>query len=371
MGGQMKTRVAELVGAELAIFAFSHCRDVVAAVSKAGGVGVLGTTRQDLEQLEYDLRWLDQELRDLPYGVDVLFPVKDEGDDERELRARIPARHRQFVEELAARYGVPPPKVPGAHSPFGDNLVYTHRRAREKLEVLFGHAPRLFASALGPAPADVVKRIQERSGLVVGMVGKPGQGKRHVDAGADVIVAQGTEAAGHTGDISTFVLVPMAVDEVAPVPVLAAGGVGDGRQIAAALALGAEGVWTGSIWLTTIESDIDEVVRTKLLKARATDTVISRSFSGKPSRQLWTEWISAWESEDAPPPLSSPLQGLLVRDVMVGIFEGRVERLMGTPIGQVVGFMKETKTVREVVYDLVNEYVSAMERLGALSGERE
>ncbi len=292
-----------------------------------------------------------------------MFPVSGELEDEAALRSRIPELYRLFVAELMERFGVSPPKEGGAFSPYGDNLVYSIKDAREKFNLIFEHDVRLYASALGPAPADLVEQIHDKGSLVAGMVGKPGQAARHVNVGSDIIVAQGTEAGGHTGEISTFVLVPQVVEEVPGVPVLAAGGVGHGRQIAASLALGAEGVWTGSIWLTTRESDVDEIVIEKLLQARSTDTIRSRALTGKPSRQLRTDWVEAWESEDAPEPLAAPLQGLLVRDAIVGIAEHRVEPLMGTPAGQVIGMTNQRKAVRNVVFSLVAEYVDELERL--------
>ncbi|MEO5837561.1 MAG: nitronate monooxygenase family protein [Acidimicrobiales bacterium] len=362
----MKTSLAHRLGIEFPIFAFSHCRDVVAAVSKAGGVGVLGTTRQSVEELEYDLRWLDENLVGQPYGVDVLFPSSSEGDDLVELAHRLPAEHLRFVEDLRTRFGIPAPKDPLAYSHSGDNLIPTHLRAREKVDVVFNHGPMLMASALGPAPPDIVERVHARGGLIAGLIGAPGQATRHVNAGADVIVAQGSEAGGHTGEISTLVLVPQVVDEVAPVPVLAAGGIGDGRQIAAAIALGAQGVWTGSIWLAAVESDVEDEVKAKLIQATSRDTVRSRCLTGKPIRQLRTPWVDAWGEEGAPSPLPSPLQGMLVRDTMTGIFDHRVEAVMGTAIGQIVGTITEVRRVRRIMDDLIEAYIEGSTRVADL-----
>jgi NAD(P)H-dependent flavin oxidoreductase YrpB (nitropropane dioxygenase family) len=362
----VRTELASRLGVEYPIFAFSHCRDVVAAVTGAGGVGMLGTTRQSPDELDLDLRWLDANLAGRPYGVDVLFPASSIGEDLDELRATIPVEHLHFVQDLRERFGIPEPKDPEKYSHSGDNLIPTHARAREKLEVILGHAPRLMASALGPAPADIVATMHDRDCLIVGLVGAPGQASRHVAVGADIIVAQGNEAGGHTGDISTLVLVPQVVDEVAPVPVLAAGGIGDGRQIAAAIALGAQGVWTGTIWLATVESDLEDEVKAKLLAATSRDTVRSRCLTGKPIRQLRTPWVDAWDAGDAPVPLPSPLQGLLVRDTLTGIFDYRVADVMGTAAGQTIGTLTEIRRARRVMDDLIDGYIDGSKRVAAL-----
>jgi NAD(P)H-dependent flavin oxidoreductase YrpB (nitropropane dioxygenase family) len=363
----METALAKRLAIDFPIFAFSHCRDVVAAVTNRGGVGVLGTTRQSVEELEYDLRWLDEKVGGRPYGVDLLFPASSAGEDELVLADQLPEGHKAFVEELMVRFGIPAPKDPDRHSHNGDNLIPTHTRARSKLEVIRKHDVRLVASALGPPPPDLVAEFHERGALVVGLVGAPGQATRHVAAGADIIVATGTEAGGHSGEISTMVLVPQVVDEVRPVPVLAAGGIGDGRQIAAALALGAQGVWTGSIWLTTVESDVDVEVKEKLLAATSRDTVRSRCLTGKPVRQLRTPWVDAWAAPDAPEPLPAPLQGMLVRDCMTGIFDHHVEEVMGTAVGQVVGMVHHIRSVRTVMDDLIEGFLVGADNVKALT----
>ena len=268
--------------------------------------------------------------------------------------------------DLADRFGIPPPKEPEHYSHQGDNLIPTHARAREKLEVVLGHRPVLVASALGPVPGDIVAALRERDCVIAGLVGAPGHASRHVAAGADLIVAQGTEAGGHTGDISTLVLVPQVVDEVAPVPVLAAGGIGDGRQVAAALALGAQGVWTGSVWLATLESDVEEPVKAKLVAASSRDTVRSRCLTGKPIRQLRTPWVDAWDEPGAPDPLPAPLQGILVRDSMTGMFDWSVTTVMGTAVGQVVGTVTEVRRARRVMEELVEGFIEAATRLAGL-----
>ncbi|MBO0732202.1 MAG: nitronate monooxygenase, partial [Acidimicrobiaceae bacterium] len=189
--------------------------------------------------------------------------------------------------------------------------------------------------------------------------------------GVDIIVAQGHEAGGHTGEVSTMVLVPEVVDAVAPTPVLAAGGIGSGRQMAAAMALGAEGVWTGSIWLTTAESDTAPQVIDKLLTASSRDTVRSRCMTGKPARQLRTAWTDAWESEESPGTLPMPLQYMLTADAQRRIARSGQRDLVGMPVGQIVGSMQHVRPVRDVVYDLIEGFIDATQRLDALVADRE
>ncbi|MPZ25961.1 MAG: nitronate monooxygenase [Micromonosporaceae bacterium] len=355
----MKNRLCDRLGIDFPIFAFTHCRDVAAAVTQAGGLGVLGTTRQSPDLLEIDLAWLDEHCGGRPYGVDLLFPANTAGEDEERLRATIPAEHQQFVAELSQQFRIGEPKDRARYSTSGDNLITTHRRGMEKWEVARSHQPALVASALGPVPREVEQDSHGWGAVVVGMVGALGQAPAHVAAGADVIVAQGTEAGGHGGRISTLVLVPQVVDEVPDTPVLAAGGIADGRQIAAAIALGAQGVWTGSLWLTTVESDLEEPVKRKLLEAGSKDAIQSRCLTGKPIRMLRTPWVDAWESGGAPPPLPAPLQGLLVRDTMTAIFDHEVEEVMGTAVGQAVGMMGKVTNVRTQMYELVDGFAGA------------
>jgi NAD(P)H-dependent flavin oxidoreductase YrpB (nitropropane dioxygenase family) len=367
----MRNRLCERLGIDFPIFAFTHCRDVAAAVSQAGGLGVLGTTRQSPELLELDLKWMDENSGGRPYGVDLLFPAKTAGEDETVLAATIPAEHRNFLDSLNERFHIGEPKDRAKYSTSGDNLITTHRRAMQKWEVCREHRPALVASALGPVPPNVERESHAYGALVAGMIGAPGQARAHVLAGADLIVAQGGEAGGHSGRISTLVLVPQVVDEVPGTPVLAAGGIADGRQIAASLAMGAQGVWTGSLWLTTVESDLEEQVKRKLINAASKDAIQSRCLTGKPIRMLRTPWVDAWESSGAPAALPAPLQGMLVRDQMTAIFDHEVEEVMGTAVGQAVGMMDRVKTVRDQMYELVDEFAEAAAAFQeTISGQR-
>jgi len=373
----LHTRLAEEFGIEFPIFAFSHCRDVVAEVSRAGGFGVLGALTFTPEQLEVELDWIDEHIGGKPYGVDVVMPASyagageldgDAGRDAMEtaLEDLIPKTHRQYVEDVLARYGVP--ETEGG-STVGRLLSWTHEGARPLVEVALSHPIKLIANALGPPPPDVVHLAHDHGVKVAALVGNVAQAERQVQNGVDIVIASGYEAGGHTGEITTMVLVPDVVDAVAPVPVLAAGGIGDGRQVAAALALGAEGVWTGSIWLTTAESDVTPIVMEKLLEAGPTDTIRSRALTGKPARQLRTAWTEAWDGPDSPGTLPMPLQFMLVADAHYRIARSGRKELMGMPVGQIVGRMNSVKPVRQVVFELAEGFASAVGRLVAAADD--
>lgn len=357
----------ELFGVEYPIVAFSHCRDVVAAVSRAGGLGVFGAATFTPAQLEVELRWIDDHVDGLPYGINVLAPAPFAADDDAdpaEYAGRIPEAHRRFVAGVTDRLGVPPPRTDRVPMPFGDGgLIISRRGLQERVDVALQHPARLLVSALGPFAPETVRLAKDAGMVIGGMCGAVRHAVAHVAGGAEVVIAQGVEAAGHTGEISTMVLVPQVVDAVAPVPVLAAGGIGDGRQVAAALALGAQGVWTGTIWLTTQESDVEDAVKRKLLAADSGDTIRSRCLTGKPVRNLRSPLLTAWEAPDAPVPLPAPLQGLLVKDAIAGVFENRVEDLMFSAAGQVVGQIVSTTSSRTVVHDLMTELATALDRL--------
>jgi NAD(P)H-dependent flavin oxidoreductase YrpB (nitropropane dioxygenase family) len=369
----MKTRASEMFGIDLPIFAFSHCRDVVAAVSKAGGLGVLGALAFSPEQLEIELNWIDEHVDGKPYGVDVVMPAKYEGagelDPERmgeQLKEMIPQQHRDWVNQLLAEHDVPELSEEDRSEGL---LGWVHEKGREQVQIALEHPIKLLANALGSPPKDVVDLAHEHGVKVAALCGSVQQAERHVNQGVDVVVAQGGEAGGHTGDVASLVLWPDVVDAVAPAPVLAAGGIGTGRQIAAALALGCEGVWTGSIWLTTAESDTGTMAMEKLLAAGARDTVRSRSWTGKPARMLRTEWTEAWEREDSPGTLPMPLQFMLINDAMRRINKFNVKELTTMPVGQIVGRMNTVRPVRDVMFDLVDEFVESSQKLEKLVEE--
>ena len=372
----MRTELCDRLGIEFPIFAFTHCRDVVAAVSQAGGFGVLGAVGFSPEQLEVECRWIDEHVGDKPYGVDLVIPQKYEGMGEidpakleEHLREMIPLRHREFAAKLLADHGVPelPPENRAR-----ELLGWTAATAAPQVEVALKHPKvRLIANALGTPPQEVIDRVHKSGRLVAALCGRVHQAVRHAKSGIDIIIAQGTEGGGHTGEIGSLVLWPQVIEAVAPVPVLAAGGIGSGRQIAAALAMGAQGVWTGSLWLTVEEAEAEPAQLDSYLRATSEDTVRSRSWTGKPCRMLRNEWTEAWEQADSPKPLGMPLQGMVTMDAIARTSRyaasGQAQRVAFNPVGQVVGMMKEIRSCREVIYDLVEDYFAATERLSALA----
>lgn len=374
----MQTSFSRRLGIEFPIFAFSHCRDVVAAVSNAGGFGVLGAVGFTPEQLEVECRWIDDHVGDRPYGVDLVIPERYEGMGEldaekleEKLASLIPNEHREFAAKLLADHGVPElPPEEGHHELLGMSLA----TASPQLEVALQHDKvRMIANALGTPPREIIEQVQSTGRVIGALCGKVHQAKAHRDAGLDFIVAQGTEGGGHTGEIGSMVLWPQIVKAVAPVPVLAAGGIATGEQIAAALAMGAAGAWTGSIWLTVQEAECAPAQLASYLDATSQDTVRSRSFTGKTCRMLRNDWTEAWDDPDTPDPLGMPLQNMVTMDAVV-----RTSRYAGSPqsqavafnpVGQTVGMMDGVQSVRERVTELVEGYVDAVDRLSQLQPE--
>jgi NAD(P)H-dependent flavin oxidoreductase YrpB (nitropropane dioxygenase family) len=367
----MNTKLARDMGLEFPIFAFTHCRDVAAAVSKAGGIGVFGVAAHSAGGLRAELEWIEKEIGDKPYGVDLLLPTRFIGSDKAggfsldELDSKIPESHRQFLDDLLEQHSVP--ALPEDTS-LGDGLAVGYDRQKEIIEIVFEHNISLIASALGPPPSWMVDMSREKNVKVAALAGTVEHAKRHVEAGVDIVVAQGTEAGGHTGHVSTMVLVPEVVDAVGEIPVLAAGGIGSGRQIAASLALGAQGVWLGSLWLTTEEAETHPVVKEKFLQASSSDTIRSRSLTGKPARQLRSAWTDAWDDPANPDPLPMPLQPRLIREAQARIARtahksAGAAQLSNYFVGQIVGSMNHTKSVRSVMEELVIEFADTMDRL--------
>jgi NAD(P)H-dependent flavin oxidoreductase YrpB (nitropropane dioxygenase family) len=361
------TELCDALGIEYPIFAFTHCRDVVAAVSKAGGFGVLGAVGFSPEQLDIELDWIDEHIGGRPYGVDTVMPAKSQAIEGRtpeelidHIRALVPQRHWEFVDELMQRFELPP--LPEGEKA-GGVIGWAEDVARNHLDVAFAHPIKLIANALGSPPKDVIDRAHEAGVKVAALAGKAQHAERHVNNGVDIVVAQGYEAGGHTGDVATMVLVPEVVDAIAPTPVLAAGGIGSGRQIAAALSLGAQGVWLGSLWLTTAESNSSPEVMERYLEATSSDTVRSRSYTGKPARMLRSAWTDAWEDPAGPGPLGMPLQNILTAEANARIARSHRKDLAFAPVGQIVGRMNSVRPVRDVMFGLISEYIETVEGL--------
>ncbi|MFF4505161.1 NAD(P)H-dependent flavin oxidoreductase [Streptomyces sp. NPDC001401] len=365
----MQTELSKKLGVEHAIFGFTPFPAVAAAISRAGGFGVLGAVRYTApDDLKRDLDWVEAHVDGKPYGLDVVMPAKKvEGVSEADVEAMIPEGHRQFVQDTLAKYGVP--ELAEGEASGWRITGWMEQVARSQLDVAFDYPIRLLANALGSPPADVVARAHERNVLVAALAGSARHAVKHKEGGIDIVVAQGYEAGGHTGEIASMVLTPEVVDAVDPLPVLAAGGIGSGRQVAAALALGAQGAWLGSIWLTCTEADVSSpAVTRKLLAAGSGDTVRSRALTGKPARQLRTEWTDAWDDPAGPGTLPMPLQGLLVAEALTRIQKYEVEPLLGTPVGQIVGRMNSERTVQAVFDDLTRGFENAIDRMIRIAG---
>lgn len=365
----MQTELSASLGIEHALFGFTPFPAVAAAISRAGGFGVLGAVRYTApDDLKRDLDWLAAHTGGQPYGLDVVMPArKVEGVTESDIEAMIPDRHRRFVTDVLAKYGVP--ELPEGEASGWRITGWMDQVARTQLDVAFDYPIRLLANALGSPPPDVVDRAHEKGVRVAALAGSARHAVKHKEAGIDIVVAQGYEAGGHTGEIASMVLTPEVVEAVDPLPVLAAGGIGSGEQVAAALALGAQGAWLGSVWLTTTEAELHSPGLTrKLLAAGSGDTVRSRALSGKPARQLRTEWTDAWDDPDGPGTLPMPLQGLLVAEALSRIQKYEVEPLLGTPVGQIVGRMNSERGVQAVVDDLTRGFEKAVARLDRIAG---
>ncbi|WIX97657.1 nitronate monooxygenase family protein [Amycolatopsis mongoliensis] len=362
----MRTSLCDRLGIDLPIIGFTPSEHVAAALSRAGGLGVLGCVRfNDAAELDRVLTWMDENTGGRPYGVDIVMPAKIPAEGTQvDLAKHIPEGHRAFVDRVLKELSVPP--LPDDTDERAGVLGWLHSVARSHVEVALNHPIKLIANALGSPPADVIGQCHDRGVPVAALAGKAEHAVRHVENGVDFVVAQGYEAGGHTGEIASMVLVPEIVDAV-DVPVLAAGGIGSGRQVAAALALGASGVWMGSMWLATEEylQTMGESVAMQqaLVGATSSDTVRTRIYTGKPARLLKTRWTEAWAAADAPEPLPMPLQNLLVSHAHNRIHAANDPSVVSMPVGQIVGRMNAVRPVAEVVADLVSGYEEALSRL--------
>lgn len=370
----MRTPICDLFGCEYPIFGFTPSPEVAAAITRAGGFGVLGAIRYTrAEELEEALQWMDANVDGKPYGLDIVMPHKTmSGADLSKLEAMITPAHRQFVVGLLDQHGVGAlPEDRQAHGITG----WMPEFGRAQVEIALSHPIKLLANALGSPPRDVIEQAHAKGVQVAALAGKAKHARSHVESGVDLIVAQGHEAGGHTGEVTTMVLVPEVVDACKGRPVLAAGGIGTGRQVAASLALGAAGAWMGSIWLTSAEYKLEpasasgrSIVQEKLLAATSSDTVRSRVISGKPARMLKTPWTEAWVADGSPGPLPMPLQGLLVAEAEARIRAHQTEALLGSPVGQIVGMMNDVEPVATIIERLRVEFEAAAGRIAEARG---
>ncbi|WNG86925.1 nitronate monooxygenase family protein [Mycobacterium sp. ITM-2016-00317] len=370
----MRTELCDRFGIEYPLFVFTPSEKVAAAVSKAGGLGVLGCVRfNDADDLENVLQWMDANTDGKPYGVDIVMPAKvpTEGTSV-DINKLIPAEHREFVDKTLADLGVPP--LPEDEAKSEGVLGWLHSVARSHVEVALKHPIKLIANALGSPPKDVIDQAHQAGVPVAALAGSAKHALRHVENGVDIVVAQGHEAGGHTGEIGSMVLWPEIVDALGgKAPVLAAGGIGTGRQVAAALALGAQGVWMGSAFLTSAEYDLGvrlpsgrSVVQEAMLNATSADTVRRRIYTGKPARLLKSRWTDAWDADGAPQPLPMPLQNILVSEAHQRMSESTDPTAVAMPVGQIVGRMNEIRPVADIIAELVSGFEEASKRLDGI-----
>ena len=372
----MKSKICEMLGIEFPLLAFSHCRDVVAAVSKAGGMGVFGAVNLPPERLKEELTWIDDHVDGMPYGIDLIVPNKFEGKGEEvsteQILNAIPQGHRDFTKGILNDYDIDTDGLEdlkeGAKQ-FRMNL--SDEGAATSLEVAFEHPIKLVANALGVPPKVMLDMGKKHGVAVAALVGAKEHAIKQVEAGVDILIASGGEAGGHCGDVSTMVLIPevyKATQPIRDVPILAAGGITTGYQMAAAMSMGASGAWCGSVWLTTSEAETNPVVKEKMLAASSRDTVRSKSRTGKNSRQLRSPWTDAWENK-GPEPLPMPLQSLVSEPALKKIdklsqsgHEGAKE-LATYWVGQGVGLMNQSMSSGAVVQNFKEEFIEAYERL--------
>jgi NAD(P)H-dependent flavin oxidoreductase YrpB (nitropropane dioxygenase family) len=354
---------------------------VVVEVTNAGGFGVLGAVAHTPETLEIDLAWIDRHVKG-PYGVDLLIPSRMEGKSEdltaQDLAERIPPGHRQHIESLLKQHGIDTSDLWTSNWAHDYSANMKEDGAQRLLDVAFAHPIKLFVNALGPPPKSVVDRCRAKGISIGALTGAREHAMKNIAAGADILVVSGTEAGGHCGEISTMVVVPDVIDAIQDHPdvhVLAAGGIATGRQMAAVMAMGAAGAWTGSVWLTTVEAETIPTVKAKMLQASARDTVRSRSRTGKPTRQLKSPWTAAWSAPGMPEPLEMPLQGMISRPALAKVDKlaesghAGAKELATYYVGQAVGLMKHELRARDVVYEFKKDFAEAVERLSATMEE--
>ncbi len=366
----MRTKLAEDLGIDVPIFAFSHCRDVVAAVTKAGGMGILGAAWMTPDEFEMSLRWLDEKTGGKPYGVDLVFPgTFEDVDGSEDLVALLPASHREFIGRLLDEAGIarlPDQERDDFMREYAQKMAMTPKKSLQQFEIALAHPVSFIVGALGVPPTSIVEKAHAKAIKIGALVGSAKHTRKQREAGVDVVVAQGTEAGGSVGSIASMVLWPQVVEAAGEMPVLAAGGIGRGSQILAALAMGAQGVWLGSIWLGTTESELSPEMKQRLFEAASEDAVISKAMTGKQGRMLRSHYTDAWDMATLKP-LTFPLQSILGGEAYKRAERGRRLDYWTYSAGQIVGDMREETTVRQVMERLLNEYVEALEGLKAVT----
>lgn len=362
--GGPRTPVCDRLGIAHPIFGFSHSPRVAAAICRAGGVGVFGVAREDPADIAPRIAALREAVGARPFGVDLMLPPgMPARADPAQVAGHLPQAHRDFVDGLRRRYAVPPATRPT----FFTRFVRSQELFDRQVEAVLACDVPLVATAIG-LPVDVVARVRAAGKTVVSLVGSPRHARAAIAVGADILVAQGYDAGGHTGTIGTLSLVPQVVEIAQPagVPVLAAGGIATGAQVAASFALGAQGVWLGTAWLGATENDTPAPLMARLSAAGSEDTVITRAHSGKPCRVLRSAWSDAWAADDAPDPLPMPYQQALVGELLAAVEEHGIEPLMYEPAGQGVAWLREPQSVAAIMARLLDDTRAALRRVAAI-----
>jgi nitronate monooxygenase len=360
MGGNvLRTPVCDMLGIEYPILlagmgptagggrGAAATAELAAAVSNAGGLGVLGGAGSNPDRLREEIRKV-RSLTAKPFGVDLLLPsnaVRVSGNGgESDWRSQIPAHYWEAIQKIKDEFGIPETR---AERPRGGQ----DWTVEDQVAVVQDERVAVFASGLGN-PAPYVARCHELGMKVIALVGNTKNAKRVAAAGVDLVVAQGTEAGGHTGRIGTLALVPQVVDAVAPIPVAAAGGIADGRGVAAAFALGAQAVWCGTAFLATEEANIENWQKQRIVNATEEDTIVTRLYSGKTMRNITNPLAQAWEASGLKA-LPMGMQGLLISDLVAGAKAAGKDELLMNAAGQAAGLISTLRPAAEVLQEMV------------------
>jgi len=369
---KLKTRICDILGIEHPIvlggMGGAGTPALVAAVSRAGGLGVLGAADCGGAELRANITEV-RRLTDRPFGVNTLLPasVRREANSpsaEPPLEERL-AKHRAFTMEFMQREGLHE-ATPQEHAELqglgrphrAGPLPFTQAFFDEQMEVIVAERVPVYASGLG-SPEAWIERLHAKGTKVMALIGSPGQAKKLASSGLDVIIAQGGDAGGHNSGIGTLSLVPQVVDVVDGIPVLAAGGIADGRGVAAALMLGAEGAWIGSAFLATPEANLLDFQKLAIVEGSAEATTVSLGWTGKPARVLRSKWTDAWKNAELDP-LPMPYQQMISWPVMAAaLLAGRGDIAPGTA-GQGIGLVNEIIPAGELVGNLVAGALEAL-----------
>lgn len=374
----LRTRLCDILDIEYPIILAGMggvaTAELVAAVSEAGGLGIVGAASMPPDEIERQVRRI-RDLTSKPFGVDVLLPSgvaapgargaegsaptgeKNAGEPavagaQKRPRDYLPSQYGEFIDNAEREFGLPKRGQDQDWST-GMRRLGAGSFSKSQVDAILELKVPVFASGLGN-PAPYVEAFHAQGAKVIGLVGNVKNARRVADGGTDVVVAQGTEAGGHTGRIGTMALVPQVIDAVAPTAVCAAGGIGDGRGIAGALALGCDGVWVGTAFLVSREATWPDLLKDRILAATEEDTRVTRLYSGKTMRNINNPLIEYWEAQkiDA---LPMGMQGIVSGEIMAGAREANRLELLMNPAGQISGMLHESRPAKEIFEEMVRD----------------